>query len=89
MNVCLPVATPVSVSGEAHGANAPPSIEHSEAAPSSPVHVNLAVLAVIVPSGAPIRAGAAGAAVSTVHVWLSGVASAWAAALSARTWNVC
>src|SRR3954471_504115 len=60
-NVCLPMVRPVIVNGELQAANAPPSVEHSNVPVTSPDHASSAVLAVTVPSGPPVSAGAAGA----------------------------
>jgi len=66
--VCLPLASRLTANGAAQAAQAPSSSLHSNDAPGSDVQSNVALLAVVLPTGPAVNAGAAGAAVSSVHV---------------------
>ena len=79
---------PVYDLGELHAVHALPSSLHSNVAPASvEVKANMAVVTETVPLG-PLVIDVFGATVSTVHVWVAGVASTLPRPFFARTENV-
>ncbi len=88
-NVCAPSESPANVAGEVHGAKAPVSTEHSNVAVASfEENVKTAFASLETASGS-VTIVVSGAAVSTVHANVAGVGSAFPAASTARTANVC
>lgn len=78
---------PVYVAGDEHAMNAPPSIEHANAAPCSDVKPKTAVGSPVVLLG-PEEIVVSGGVVSIVHERLAGVGSATPPGDTARTRNV-
>ncbi len=86
---CGPPASPVSVSGEAQGVNAPASSEQRKVAPAwSELKVNVAVDTVDTALG-PVRMVVFGVSCMTVQVWVAGVGSTLPAGSVASTAKVC
>jgi hypothetical protein len=87
-NVCPPTARPLYCCGLEQAVNGALSSEHVKLAPASELKVNDAVVAVVGFDG-PEAIVVSGAPVSTVHVWIAGVASVLPAPSFARTLKVC
>jgi hypothetical protein len=87
VKVCVPSASPESVTEPGLQLSDAPSSVHWNVPASVDVYANVAPVEVVVPDG-PELIVVSGAVRSIVHVFEAGVASTFPAASMARTWNV-
>jgi hypothetical protein len=86
-NVRVASLSPVKLCGELQALNGAPLSEHANVAAASLVNSKVATVADVSPEG-PAVSVVSGGVKSTVQVWLAGVGSGPAAALTARTASV-